>query len=62
MATTCMIAFSDKSDSKIFWKYFVAGGSVWPEESLGGSHEGLQQVVDEPELGVGGGGAQAEGH
>ena len=40
----------------------VAGGSVWPEESLGGSHEGLQQVVDEPELGVGGGGAQAEGH
>ena len=39
MATTCMIAFSDKSDSKIFWKYFVvsridtrgvcvAGGSV----------------------------------
>ena len=70
---TCMIAFSDKSDIKIFWKYLVvsridtrglcvAGGSVWPEESLGGSHEGLQQVVDEPELGVGGGGAQAEGH
>ena len=64
--------FADKSDSKIFWKNFVVSRidtrgvcvavSVWPEESLRGSHEGLQQVVDEPKLGVGGGGAPAEGH